>query len=39
VDARNQYTSARIALMIGMYEVLSAAAALEREQANYPLTQ
>jgi len=37
VDARSQYTSARIALMIGTYEVLSAAAALEREQASYPL--
>lgn len=38
VDARSQYTSARIALMIGTYTVLSAAAVLEREQASYPLT-
>ncbi len=38
VDARSQYTSAQVALMIGTYEVLSAAAVLEREQASYPLT-
>ncbi|MBK1441761.1 TolC family protein [Parapedobacter sp. ISTM3] len=39
VDARNQYTSARMALLINTYQVLSAAAALERENANYPLIQ
>jgi Outer membrane protein len=39
VDARSQYTSARIAAVIRQYEVLSAAAAVEREQATYPLTQ
>lgn len=38
VDARNQYTSARLALSISMYQVLSAAATVEREQASYPLT-
>lgn len=38
VDARNQYTSARMALLIHTYQVFSAAAALEREQASYPLT-
>lgn len=38
VDARSQYTTARIALMLGTYEVFSAAAVLEREQATYPLT-
>lgn len=37
VDARSQYTSARIAVMISTQEVLSAAAALEREQASYPI--
>jgi len=39
VDARNQYTSASMALLINTYQVLSAAANLEREQASYPLTQ
>jgi len=39
VDARNQYTSARIARLVGLYRALSAAAALEREQATYPLTK
>ncbi len=39
VDARTQFTMARMALQISVYQVLSAAAALEREQANYPLTQ
>ncbi|MFC3197767.1 TolC family protein [Parapedobacter deserti] len=39
VDARNQYTSAKLALVISTYQVLSAAAALEREQGSYPLTQ
>jgi len=39
VDARNQYTSASMALLINTYQVLSAAASLEREQASYPLTQ
>lgn len=38
VDARNQYTSARLALSVSTYQVLSAAARVEREQANYPLT-
>ncbi|MFB2120164.1 TolC family protein [Parapedobacter sp. 2B3] len=38
VDARNQYTSARLALSVGTFQVLSAAAAVEREQASYPLT-
>lgn len=38
VDARNQYTSARLALSVSTYQVLSAAATLEREQASYPLT-
>ncbi len=38
VDARSQYTSARLALLINTYQVFSAAAALEREQASYPLT-
>ncbi len=38
VDARNQYTSASMALLINTYQVLSAAASLEREQASYPLT-
>lgn len=37
VDARNQYISARMALLVSTYEVLSAAANLEREQASYPL--
>lgn len=38
VDARNQYTSARLALSVSTYQVLSAAATVEREQASYPLT-
>ncbi|MGV3761058.1 TolC family protein [Parapedobacter sp.] len=38
VDARNQYTSARLALSVSTYRVLSAAAMVEREQASYPLT-
>ncbi|WP_262246263.1 TolC family protein [Parapedobacter soli] len=38
VDARNQYTSARLALSVSTYQVLSAAAKVEREQASYPLT-
>ncbi|RQP15022.1 MAG: TolC family protein [Parapedobacter sp.] len=38
VDARNQYTAASMALLINTYQVLSAAASLEREQASYPLT-
>jgi len=38
VDARNQYTSASMAVLINTYQVLSAAASLEREQASYPLT-
>lgn len=38
VDARNQYTAARMALLVSTYQVLSAAAGLEREQASYPLT-
>ncbi len=38
VDARNQYTAARLALSVGTYRVLSAAATVEREQASYPLT-
>ncbi len=38
VDARNQYTSARLALSVSTYRVLSAAATVEREQASYPLT-
>lgn len=38
VDARNQYTSASMALLISTYQVLSASATLEREQASYPLT-
>ena len=38
VDARNQYTSAHMALLIRTYEVLSALAILEREQASYLLT-
>ena len=37
VDARNQYTAARMALLVNTYQVLSAAASLEREQASYPL--
>ncbi|MGK6351114.1 TolC family protein [Parapedobacter sp. DT-150] len=39
VDARSQYTSAKMAVSINTYQVLSAAAALEREHASYPLTQ
>lgn len=38
VDARNQYTAARLALSVSTYRVLSAAATVEREQAGYPLT-
>src|SRR5690606_39000552 len=38
VDARNQYTSARLALSISTYRVLSAMATVEREQATYSLT-
>src|SRR3546814_360261 len=38
VDARDQYTSARLALSVSTYRVLSAAATVEREQASYPLT-
>ena len=38
VDARSQYTSARLALSVSIYRLLSAAAAVEREQASYPLT-
>lgn len=38
VDARNQYTAARLALSVSTYQVLSAAATVEREQASYPLT-
>lgn len=38
VDARNQYTTARIAALINQYRVLSAAAVVERENASYPLT-
>jgi len=37
IDARNQLTSARIALLIHKYNVLSASAALERETAAYNL--
>ena len=37
VDARNQYTSARMAMLVSTYRVLAAAANLEREQASYPL--
>ncbi|WP_353126422.1 TolC family protein [Parapedobacter pyrenivorans] len=39
VDARNQLTSASMAVLINTYQVLSAAASFEREQASYPLTQ
>ncbi|SEK96200.1 TolC family protein [Parapedobacter koreensis] len=39
VDARNQYTAASMALLINTYQVLSAAAALERENAGYLLIQ
>ena len=37
VDARNQYTAARLAVAISTYRVLSSAAAVEREQAGYPI--
>ena len=37
VDARNQYTAARMALLVNTYGVLAAAANLEREQASYLL--
>src|SRR5690606_14723879 len=37
VDARNQYTSARLALSVSTYRLLSAAATVERQQASYPL--
>ena len=37
VDARNLYTSARLALSVSTYQVLSAVATVEREQASYPL--
>ena len=36
VDARNQYTMARMASLINKYQVLAAAAVLERENASYP---
>jgi len=39
VDARNQYTAAQLAVAVSTYQVLAAAAALEREQASYPLIQ
>ncbi|SFC22975.1 Outer membrane protein TolC [Parapedobacter composti] len=39
VDARNQYTAAKLALVISTFQVLSAAATLEREQGSYPLIQ
>lgn len=35
VDARNQYTMARMASLINKYQVLAAAAVLERENASY----
>jgi len=38
VDARNQLTSAQMAVTINRYKVLIAAAALERETASYPVT-
>lgn len=37
VDARNQYTTARMAVLINQYKVLAAAAVVERENASYPL--
>ena len=36
VDARNQYTMARMASLINRYQVLAAAAVVERENASYP---
>jgi len=39
VDARNQYTTAQMAVWVSTYQVLSAAANLEREQASYLLTR
>ena len=38
VDARNQYTAAHMAVLAGTYQVLVAAANLERAQASYSLT-
>lgn len=37
IDARNQLTSARLALSVNTYNVLQAAASLERETASYNL--
>lgn len=39
VDARNQLTTAQLAVTINRYKVLIAAAALERETASYPINQ
>lgn len=37
IDARNQWTAASLAVLINKYQVLQAAASLEREGATYPL--
>ena len=39
VDARNQLTAARMALTINKYNVLTAAASLERETASFNLNK
>ncbi len=39
VDARSQYTAAKMSLLASTYQVLSMVASLERENASYPLTQ
>lgn len=39
VDARSQFTAAKMALLGSTYQVLAMAARLERENASYPLTR